>query len=78
VTSKGGCIFLKERGISRPHAKVKMVVLTNSEGGDKYNLQCFQALKQATTLTPQTLAKFAQLTIPSSSKPSSSKFEKKK
>jgi len=55
-----------------------MVVLRNSKGGDKYNLQCFQALRQATTLTPQTLAKFAQLTIPSSSKPSSSKFEKKK
>jgi hypothetical protein len=43
---------MKECGISRPHVKIEMAVPTYSKGEDEYNLQCFQALKQETTLTP--------------------------
>jgi hypothetical protein len=49
VTLKGGYIFLKERGISRPYEEVETVVLTDLEGKDENNLHFFQALRQVTT-----------------------------
>jgi hypothetical protein len=37
--------FLKEQGISRPHAEVEMVVLMDSNDKDEKNLHLLQQLK---------------------------------
>jgi hypothetical protein len=52
--------------------------LMNSKGEYEDNFYFFQTLKQIIAPTSQTIAEFTQLTIPSSSKPSSSKFKRKK
>jgi hypothetical protein len=69
--------FLGERGISRPHAKLEIVVLIDLE--DKYNLHFFQELKQTTILAPKSsIDLFIPLVVPSSLKPNHFKFEKKR
>jgi len=56
----------------------KAMELMNSKGEDEDNLCFFQTLRQMIAPTSPAIAEFTQLTIPSSSKPSSSKFKKKK
>ncbi len=54
------------------------MVLTNLEDKDNNNIHFLQELRQVTTPTPEPTVEFAPLIIPSSSKPSESKFEKKR
>jgi hypothetical protein len=56
---------LRECAISKPCAEIKMVVLMDSEDEDEDNLYFLQELRLLKTSTPQPIAKFALLIVPS-------------
>jgi hypothetical protein len=56
---------LRERAIPKPRAKIKMVVLMDSEDEDEDNLYFLQELRVLKTSTSQPIAKFALLIVPS-------------